>query len=197
VLLCSLFFVLSTAITGAAINSSPSVLKLENHWQVQPAQSSTVMPATDQWADLKQGDWRHIRFETSSDKHAWMMIPRVQVHCLWYRTTFELPQNWVAGRLIADFHRIEGDAIIFLNGVRSGELLRPGGNFELTDQMRAGKNELLVYVTRNYTDISHQFEQDKLRYFARHVRSQIPMGRSRFSGGAGMTKSETTWRIIV
>lgn len=173
----SLLFVLTAAFNGGIPDASASVLQIANPWQVQPAQSPSAMPATDQWAQLINGDWRRMRFAASSTKPDWMKTPRSQINCLWYRNTFEIPQTWGHDRVVADFQRIEGDVVVYLNGKRLGELLRPGGYFELTDAVRVGSNELLVFVTRDYTGISRNFEQDKLRYLARHVRRQVSMGR--------------------
>ena len=48
------------------------------------------------------------------------------------------------------------------------ELLRPGGEVDLTAQAQCGKDNVLqVFVTRNYTGISRGFKDDPLRYLTR------------------------------
>ena len=63
--------------------------------------------------------------------------------------------------------RIEGDSIVFVNGVKIGERLRPYGSIDISKAVKTGKNELIMFVTRDYTDISHGAKDDPLRYISR------------------------------
>lgn len=109
--------------------------------------------------------------------NAWGAISKEQVNNLWYRQQINIPSGWQHKKIIADFRRIEGDAIIFVNQQRIGELLRPGGEVDLSPFCRYGQeNTLDIFITRNYTGISRNFEADPLRYLCRQGNgAAIPM----------------------
>ncbi len=145
---------------------------LPREWQLQPAESAAVGPASPEWGTVLDGPfrWKHALRRVKR----WAKLNVNTVHSLWYRQTLAIPAAWKGNRVWVDFRRIEGDAIVFCGDRRIGELLRPGGEIELTPAITFGAdNDLRVFVTRDYTDISRGFEQDPLRY-----RTRGPKGRN-------------------
>lgn len=169
-------------------------------WQIKPATDPAQLPADDDWATLPVNvedphnnsgyDWRSL--SVSKFGTTWAKVKQGDVNSLWWRTSFELDQSWQGKRVMVDFAQIQGDAIVFCNGNRVSELLRPGGQIELTDAVLVGKlNTLLVFNTRDYTGISRNFEQDVLRYQARHVNRKIPVSK----WGLGVTGPVTLSKV--
>lgn len=143
---------------------------LPGRWSLQPAVSPDAEPAAAAWGESESVDWRHNRRPGKGTP--WEKIKHGEVHSLWYERTFSLSAGQAAGQVALDFERIEGDAIIFLNGERLGELLRPGGWLDLAGKARAGENRLRVFVTRSYTGISRGPEKDPLRFLSRGGEAQ-------------------------
>ena len=171
-LLLPLALALLAACSHAATVSVPAT------WKVQPATDSKTPPDDKNWGEFKSdkdGDWRGGAVTKTGE--SWKETDRKTVHNLWMEAGFTLPANAKGQRVFADFRRIEGDALVFVNGARVGELLRPGGEIELTSAAKFGEpNQLRVFLTREYKDISRGFEADYLRHITRQEGSApIPM----------------------
>lgn len=121
------------------------VLTLPDKWNIQPAKCSSIPPKPDAWGK-----------------------PPGNSNSLWYEQYLKLPEDADGMRIVLNFLRIEGDAIVFCNGERAGELLRPAGEIDISKQAIPGyRNVIRVFLTRDYTDISRDYKQDPLRYTAR------------------------------
>ena len=72
---------------------------------------------------------------------------------LWYRTVFELPENWESGRIHLNFEAVDWHCRVFVNGREAGD--HSGGytpfTFDITSLLKMSKNdnqqELIVSVT--------------------------------------------------
>jgi len=162
---------------AAAAASGGESMKLDVKWRLQPAVSSSAQPDPKRWGSTESADWRWGVVDSKGTD--WAKVDRKSVNSLWYEQSVKIPSEWGGRRLVLDFRRIEGDAIVFVNGQRAGELLRPGGEIEISSFAKPGSENLLrVFMTRDYTDISRSFEQDRLRYVCRtHEFGAIPMER--------------------
>lgn len=164
-------------------NKNSEEFRIDGPWQIQPAIDFPSTPKEDAWANLpelstdKGYDWRYLKIPNKP--LSWNSSSNENVNALWWRTHFDLPKHWKDQRVVIDFSKIQGDAIVYCNGHRVSELLRPGGEIELTKYINfAQQNELLVYNTRDYKGISRNFEEDLLRLYARkESRRDIPMKR--------------------
>lgn len=157
-----LFILAALAIMAAGwsstvIQAAQDITLKAKNWDIQSTPNSTTLP--------QDKDWRKN------------VPPAKGKNSFWYQQKITIPAEWQGRRIYLDFSRIEGDAIIFVNGEKIGELLRPGGEVEITAQAKTGsENTALIFVTRDYTDISRGFEQDRLRYICRnHMTGTIPM----------------------
>ncbi|MGV8094177.1 MAG: glycoside hydrolase family 2 TIM barrel-domain containing protein [Mangrovibacterium sp.] len=136
---------------------------LPEKWQFQPATDSKTMPVETLWSAVNS----HYLKATPPAGTSWQMT-KEKTNDIWMRQSFELSASEVKNaRFILDFERINGNAIVFVNGSRVGERLGPYGQIEITSFVRVGVNELLLFNTRNYTDMSRTFETDPLRYTTR------------------------------
>jgi len=81
-----------------------------------------------------------------------------------YRRTFELPQNWDGRRVFIHFDGVDSAFYLWVNGVRVGfsKDSRTPAEFDLTDFVRPGANQLAVEVYR-WSDGSYLEDQDMWR----------------------------------
>ena len=80
---------------------------------------------------------------------AWMNFKakKGKVNSAWYKRTFKIPEKWKNRKIIIDFDRICTDALIFINNKKIGELNWPGGEIDITNDVKTGKkNNLAVRV---------------------------------------------------
>lgn len=149
-----------------------SSLELPRAWKVQPATNPGTPPDASDWGRTTSGSWKQ---GASRQGTRWQSDNLQSIHSVWFEQELAIPAAWKGKNVTADFRRIEGDAIVFLNGRRVAELLRPGGEVDLTAFADfGGTNTLRLYSTRNYTGISRSQEEDVLRRYVR-ARKQIPM----------------------
>lgn len=67
---------------------------------------------------------------------------------LWYRHTFEVPENWGDQRVLLHFGAVDWESTVFINGTEVGN--HKGGydsfSYDITDHLKDGSNELVVKV---------------------------------------------------
>lgn len=70
------------------------------------------------------------------------------IPAVWYHRTFSIPQDWKDNRIFLHFGGVDYDCRAWINGRLVGR--HYGGvasfSFEITDALRKGKNDLVVYV---------------------------------------------------
>lgn len=161
---------LSLSVTVACF--AQDTLHLTGNWKIKPAVSHRSLPDANDWGTVNINDrvnwrWENTRLGTGT---SWEKIVHDSVNSLWYERKITFPKEWQKQHVVVDFRRIEGDAIIYLNNKRVAELLRPGGEVDLTRFVDYGKeNTLDIFITRNYTGISRGYEQDVIRYQVRKL----------------------------
>jgi beta-galactosidase len=171
----------SGSLYGEELRSS---LELPRAWKVQPAAGPETPPDATNWGRTISGSWKQ---GVSRQGTRWQSANPGSIHSVWLEQELAIPAAWQGKNITADFRRIEGDAIVFLNDRRVTELLRPGGEVDLTAFVNFGRpNALRVYLTRDYTGISRNQEQDVLRRYVR-ARQRISMDQ----WGLGITAPVT------
>ncbi len=122
------------------------------------------MPAIGPSAQAPDGDWGWVRVPGTWDQNwsapggplsigsgaSWAAYPGQdgkQVSRVWYRRTFNVPEDWAGRAIELDFQRISTDSVVFVNGQECGRTAWPGGVVDITKAVRIGQsNELLVLV---------------------------------------------------
>jgi len=100
---------------------------------------------------------------------------------MWYRREFTVPAAWQSRRVLLNFGAVDWNTDVYVNGQHVGNHL--GGydafSFDITPQLRAGVNELLVGVI-DPTDVGGQ-----------------PVGKQRLaSGGIWYTSVSGIWQTV-
>ncbi len=139
-------------------------IELKGSWQVQPAMTVKKQPVNSDWGTWGLRNWRWSRPPKGVP---WSKIQTSSVNSIWLKTSFDVPEAWSGSKILLDFMRLEGDSIVFVNGIKIGERLRPYGAINITKAVKTGKNELLMFLTRDYTNISRGAKDDPLRYISR------------------------------
>ena len=147
---------------AAALAFAAEKTELPQQWQFQPATDSKTPPQESAWS-LPSAGYKQARLPK---KQQWNRKINTADN-IWMRQEFNIPEQKKNDRYVLDFERINGNAVVFLNGKKAGERLGPYGKLEISKFIKPGKNELLIFNTRNYTDVSRTFEKDPLRYTAR------------------------------
>ncbi|WP_303056468.1 glycoside hydrolase family 2 TIM barrel-domain containing protein [Victivallis vadensis] len=175
-----LLFTALAALTAAGLSAAER-LEIPPRFQAQPATSANQPPKADAWSTNRVTTLGHALPPAGA---GWKRADAKKIHNQYLKREFEVPSGWNSGRLSLDFERINGNAVIFINGKKVGERLGPYGEIDITGFAVPGeKNELLIFNTRNYTDVSRTFENDPLRYTARGPKAlygAVPMERWAF-----------------
>lgn len=122
-------------------------------WQTQRVGATLAAPDAAAWKTEKNG-WRRVPGKTtprSSFARVW------EPGGTWKRCVFAAPADWRGAfvRLKLDSLSLV-DAVVFLNGEKAGEVLRPGGSLDVSRLAKPGaENELLVYYTLSGEGTSH------------------------------------------
>lgn len=95
----------------------------------------------DDWIDIEIGDWYGHQLDSQYSGY------------VWYRTTFDAPEDWTGKQLWLAFGAVDEQAWIWLNGRKAGESTagpsawNSAFEIDITDWVRAGEpNELAVRV---------------------------------------------------
>ncbi len=149
--------------------SAANRVEQEPKFQAQPAATVNVMP--------KEADWSTnftttVRGAQPPAGASWTKDDAAKANSQFLRRKLAIPADWNNGRISLDFERVNGNAIIFIDSKRVGERPGPYGEIDITKFVKAGNtHELLIFNTRDYTDVSRTFETDLLRYTARGPKS--------------------------
>jgi len=156
------------AVAAAGV-SAVERIALEPKFQAQPATSAEQPPKASDWSANEVATLRGAQPPAGA---SWTREDAKNANSQFLRCEIAVPAGWTDGRISLDFDRINGNAILFLDGQRVGERLGPYGEIDITRFAKPGKKqELTIFNTRDYTGISRTFQTDLLRYTARGPKS--------------------------
>ncbi|NOZ19756.1 MAG: hypothetical protein GXP25_01570 [Planctomycetes bacterium] len=153
--------IVSVSAGVAAADRIRSALSLDGPWRFQAAGEPETPPKENEWA----------RITVPSAYQWWLPIPnkanttwgkdrkRIIRNC-WYEREMVIPDGWQGRRIVLSFAEIDLDAIVFVDGKRIGEVLRPEGRIDITAHAPPGRHTLRIYVTTDYQGVSRSFEED-------------------------------------
>ncbi|HEX3560633.1 MAG TPA: hypothetical protein VHU19_15620 [Pyrinomonadaceae bacterium] len=152
----------------AATSIGAQTLKLESGWQLLVDKGGTLkvsdLDGARGWRDARTGVSWNAQF---ADLRDYMGIA-------WYRTTFDRPDLSGGRRALLRFGACDYFAEVFVNGKPIGT--HEGGytpfDFDVTDALRAGANELSVRVTDPPVD-----EKEGRARFPKMLYDEIPHGK--------------------
>jgi beta-galactosidase len=157
-------------IDQAQRDSTPSreQICLNGLWRWQPAAATTGEPPSAEWGFFKvPGSWPRITDYMQKDSQTlyphprWAGVKPGGVTSAWYEREFNVPENWIGRRISLRLEYLNSFAVVFVDGVKTGELRFPGGDLDVSSACRPGANHrvsLLVTalplkgVMLSYTD---------------------------------------------
>ena len=159
----------SKAVQAADAEWSPAESPLLTRWarDVDPNNPLPEYPRPqmerDKWKNLN-GLWQYALgknqekppFGTELDQQ--ILVPfalesalsgvKKRADSLWYRHTFEVPEEWSEQRVLIHFGAVDWKSTVYVNGEEVG--VHKGGfdsfSYDITDNLRDGDNELVVKV---------------------------------------------------
>ena len=143
-----------TPATASAIDNKRDQIYLNGTWQFVPAIGNPQSPpASPSWGSIQvPGDWQEENKEsvpgiiTRGTGKDWENFNSKQLSKAWYQQTANIPDNWKNRRIFIDLARVSTDAIIFVNGINSGQIEWPYGTIEITKAAKPGQNTLSILV---------------------------------------------------
>ena len=122
-------------------------------WQWQPAQTGEAgmrTPPVANWGWFKvPGPWPGISdYMQKDDQHVyvhpnWQDIRLANTTQAWYQREIEIPEEWNNRRIVVRADYVNSRAVVFIDGKRTGEILFPSGEVDISEVCRPGSKHLL------------------------------------------------------
>jgi len=150
-------------------------------WRWQPTRELTDKVPTSGWGYFKvPGPWTGITSYIQKDCQtvyahpSWEKENLSTVNSAWYQREIIIPDNWSERRIVIYTEYLNSYAVVYLDGVKVGDMRFPSGEVEITPNCRRGsKHTLSLYVVAmplkgvmlSYgdTDMAKQVEGSVLR----------------------------------
>ncbi len=159
ILIVSLVFIatcdMMAQIKENKISSMRSEIILNGLWDFQPASDSPEVKPVDDWGQIRvpgvwdvEGEgWGKAPGVTSKGKTTlWSANLKNQTKG-WYKKTVVIPMSWKGRAVEIELEKVSTDAIIYINGKRTGVVNWYTGKVDLSKAVNYGKtNEILIYV---------------------------------------------------
>jgi beta-galactosidase len=123
---------------------------LNGLWRWQPARASNGETPTKNWGYFKvPGCWPGITdymqkdFQAVHAHSSWANERLGNISSAWYERTIAVPPQWAGRRVALSVEYLNSYAVVFVNGMKRGELRFPGGELDLTAHLQPGATNVL------------------------------------------------------
>ena len=123
---------------------------LNGLWRWQPAADAATTVPDAAWGFFKvPGAWPGItdymqkECQTVFPHPSWTNESFGEVTAAWYQREITIPGDWTGRRIALTTEYVNSRAIVFVDGKKSGEILFPAGEVDLTSVCRPGSKHLL------------------------------------------------------
>ena len=120
-------------------------------WQTQRVNATLAAPDEAKWKNVpaRNNGWRVA--EGKARRSEW------EEGGTWKQVLFDAPAEWKGAFVRLEFETLAlCDVLVFVNGEKAGEVLRPGGNLDISRFVKPGaKNDLRFYYTISGEGTSH------------------------------------------
>ena len=105
------------------------------------------------WPDLSNPSNDHLFYLPARESAA---LRKQVLRNGWYEREFTVPADWNGRRIKLEFDLVQGVALCFIDGVQAGSLTFPGGELEITRQVKPGrKQNLRIHFSADPAEFSH------------------------------------------
>ena len=122
-------------------------------WRWQPARVSDEQAPATNWGFFKvPGCWPGISdymqkdFQTLYPHPSWKDQRLGEVSAAWYERTISVPAEWSGRRIALSVQYLNSFAAVFIDGTKCGEIHFPGGEVDLSAQLREGGTRRLTLL---------------------------------------------------
>ncbi|MCF8226959.1 MAG: hypothetical protein K9J30_13870 [Bacteroidales bacterium] len=119
-------------------------------WQWQPGRGESEPVPASNWGYFKvPGSWPGITHYLQKESQTLFAHPAWKIESLrntdvaWYQREISIPENWRNRQIVLSSEYLNSSAEIFIDGKRTGEILFPAGELDLTPICIAGNTHLL------------------------------------------------------
>ena len=119
-------------------------------WKWQPGiPQADQLPESD-WGYFKvPGNWPGIKNWMQKECQSiyahpsWKDKPINDISSAWYQREISIPESWKKRRIILTLEYLNSSALVFIDGIKAGEILFPSGELDLTEICTPGKKYTL------------------------------------------------------
>ncbi|MBM3213458.1 hypothetical protein FJZ36_00855 [Candidatus Poribacteria bacterium] len=135
--------------------STRGEVSLNGLWRWQPAKNLTDAIPTEAWGYCRvPGPWPGSRgnymwrdSQTSYPHPDWASDDLRLADMAWYEREIMVPTDWKGRRIAVSFSNLSSYAVVYVDGVRAGDVSFPGGEADITSACRPGStHRLSVFV---------------------------------------------------
>ena len=156
---CQWLAILAGCLTAVAAAGEPSAhdprseAVLADGWKVQCGFSVAQPPAADGWENVTLPfclDWSKAGWlkEVQKKHRVFQSLQFTDVRNLSFERSVDIPAQWAGKRILLRIDRVERDAVLFVDGVRAGDIPGEGGAIDLSAMVHPGTASVLrLYVT--------------------------------------------------
>ncbi len=165
------------------LNAKRSEASLDGVWRFIPAVAGEATPPRLGWGYIKvPGNWQNRPGRRSAlvavgGGPQWGLYDGARVASAWYERQVRIPAQW-RGRVISlRFDRVCTDAIVYVNGVKCGQVPWPWGSVDITRAVTPGKTatiQVLVAAIPDAQKVGHFWQNAFLNvtYTAARLRAR-------------------------
>ncbi len=141
----------SLLLVSSAVASPRESLEMTNGWKAAYCERIDEQPSADAWGDYPRRDpwWQSVDFATAASKPS--KKPE-DYNGMWLKQDQVVPAAWAGRRIRVELpvpiRRCDG--VVFVNGQKAGDILRPGGALDITAFARCGEtNAIALFLTQD------------------------------------------------
>jgi len=129
-------------------------ISINGLWRWQPSADQAASVPPDGWGYFKvPGSWPGISDYMQKDcqsvfaHDSWSEVKLGAISAAWYQREIEIPAAWSGRRIVLSVDYLDSLAVVYVDGVKGGELRFPAGQLDLTFLVRPGsRHTLSMYV---------------------------------------------------
>ncbi|HEY9603175.1 MAG TPA: sugar-binding domain-containing protein, partial [Allocoleopsis sp.] len=141
-------------------NSKRGQLYLNGVWQFIPVNSaSEQQPPQSGWGSISvPGDWQRENDDSipgvisRGTGKAWENFNGQKLAKAWYQRTVTIPEEWQGRSLFLDIGRVSTDAVVYVTGVKCGEVNWPYGAVDISKLVKPGQEVTLAVLVVTVRD---------------------------------------------
>ena len=145
-------FLIPSCLFAATAAAAPrEALTLTNGWKAAYCERLDEQPLAEAWGDYPRREpfWQCVDFATAASKPA--KAPE-DYNGMWLKKDQPVPAAWKGRRIWVELpvpiRRCDG--VVFVNGQKAGDILRPGGMLDITAFVRCGEtNAIALFLTQD------------------------------------------------